>query len=205
MRSRSCWRWPPFFVTLTAGGWHPGDPVGPGSALHLTYQRATTVTWLGIVACQIGTAFAARTDRAPLRAIGVFSNRRLLVGIGFSLAFAAAIVYLPALHHLFGTAALDPGQLATVAPFPFLVWGADELRRALVRRRGATAPAAPVAPPAPAAPAEATGHHPLTVLLARHGWSARRLSHALGVGEHAAAEIVAHAHRVAAEHGRRGR
>jgi magnesium-transporting ATPase (P-type) len=195
-----------YFLTLTAGGWHPGAPVGPGSALHLTYQQATTVTWLGIVACQIGTAFAARTDRAPLRAIGVFSNPRLLGGIGFSLAFAAAIVYLPALHRLFGTAALDPAQLLTVAPFPFLVWGADELRRAIVRRRSPTVPAPPAAALPPPAPAAATWHHhPLTVLLARHGWSAHRLTHALGVGEHAAAEIVAHAHRIAADHGRHGR
>ena len=51
-----------------------------------------------------------------------------------TLAFAAALVYLPALHGFFGTAALSPGQLATVAPFPVIVWGADEIRQALVRR-----------------------------------------------------------------------
>ncbi|BFV60642.1 cation-transporting P-type ATPase [Kitasatospora sp. CMC57] len=193
-----------YFVTLLAGGWRPGDPTGPGTALHLTYQQATTVTWLGIVTCQIGTAFAVRTERAPLRAIGVFSNPRLLGGIGFSLAFAAAIVYLPPLHGVFGTAALSPAQLALVAPFPFLVWGADELRRALMRRREtASAPPAPV-PPAPPRPAvEETGHHPLAVLLARHGWGTHRLIHALGVSEHAAAEIVDQARRAAEEHGRR--
>ncbi|MEW1908112.1 hypothetical protein AB0442_06575 [Kitasatospora sp. NPDC085895] len=49
---------------------------------------------------------------------------------------------------------------------------------------------------------EESGHHPLPVLLARHGWSAHRLIHALGVGEHAAADIVAHAQRIAAGHGR---
>jgi hypothetical protein len=32
------------------------------------------------------------------------------------------------------TAALTPSQLATVAPFPFIVWGADETRRWLIRR-----------------------------------------------------------------------
>lgn len=51
------------------------------------------------------------------------------------LTAAAALVYVPALHDFFGTAALSPGQLAIVAPFPFIVWGADEIRRALVRRR----------------------------------------------------------------------
>ncbi|MFD5467216.1 cation-translocating P-type ATPase [Kitasatospora sp. NPDC127059] len=202
-----------YFLTLGLAGWHAGDPTGPGSALHLPYQQATTVAWLGIVACQIGTAFAARTDRASLRAIGVFSNPQLLGGIGFSLAFAAAVVYLPALQRVFGTAALSPTQLLTVAPFPFLVWGADELRRAVVRRHttAATPSATPSATPTPAPPTpvpaatEETPHHPLPVLLARHGWSAPRLTHALGVGEHAAAEIVAHAHRVAAQHGHRAR
>jgi len=42
---------------------------------------------------------------------------------------------VPALNSVFGTAALGPAQLATVAPFPFIVWGADEIRRLLVRRR----------------------------------------------------------------------
>ncbi|MEU9048194.1 MULTISPECIES: cation-transporting P-type ATPase [unclassified Kitasatospora] len=194
-----------YFLTLTSGGWHPGDPTGAGTALHLTYQQATTVVWLGIVACQIGTAFAARTEHASLRAIGAFSNPQLLGGIAFALAFAAAIIYVPALHRVFGTAALGPAQLAIVTPFPFVVWGADELRRALVRHRAAAAPM----PPAPAVPtpprpvAGAPGHHPLAVLLARHGWNAHRLVHALGVSEHMAAEIVAHARRVAAEHGHR--
>ncbi|WP_354637208.1 cation-translocating P-type ATPase [Kitasatospora camelliae] len=196
-----------YFLTLTSGGWHPGDPTGAGTALHLTYQQATTVAWLGIVFCQIGTAFAARTEHASLRAIGVLSNPQLLGGIAFSLAFAATIVYVPALHRLFGTAALTPAQLAIVVPFPFVVWGADELRRALVRSRTAAlpVPVPPVPAPAPLVrpAAEEPGHHPLTVLLARHGWNAHRLVHALGVSEHAAAEIVAHARRIAAEHGHR--
>jgi hypothetical protein len=38
------------------------------------------------------------------------------------------------MHGLFGTEALTPAQLAIVAPFPFIVWGADEIRRLLIRR-----------------------------------------------------------------------
>jgi hypothetical protein len=82
-----------------------------------------------------GTAFAVRTEHASLRSVGLFTNRFLLGGIAFSLAFAGALVYVPALHDFFGTAALSPGQLATVALFPFIVWGADELRRLVVRHR----------------------------------------------------------------------
>ncbi|MEU7909224.1 cation-transporting P-type ATPase [Actinoplanes sp. NPDC049118] len=124
-----------FFWTLWRAGWHPGDPVGAGTALHHAYEQATTMTFAGIVACQIGTAFAARTDRASLRSIGLFSNRLLLAGIAFELVFAGLLIYVPTLQAIFGTAALGPGQLALLAPFPIVVWGVDELYRAVVRRR----------------------------------------------------------------------
>ena len=126
-----------FFVVLTAAGWSPGDPTGSGSPLHGDYLAATTMTFAGITACQVGTAFAARTSRASLRQIGVFSNPLLLWGIGFELAFAAALIYLPPLQDLFGTAALSPAHLALLIPFPFVVWGSDELRRRWLRRRPA--------------------------------------------------------------------
>jgi hypothetical protein len=32
-----------------------------------------------------------------------------------------------------GTAALAPGYLVLLGPYPFIVWGADELRRYLIR------------------------------------------------------------------------
>jgi len=123
-----------FFLVLTQAGWHPGAPTGPGSPLHHAYLQATTMTFLSMVMAQIGTAFAARTDRASLRSVGVFSNRPLLAGIALELALAAAIIYLPPLQHLLSTAALPPRLLLVTLPFPFIVWGADELRRYLVRR-----------------------------------------------------------------------
>jgi calcium-translocating P-type ATPase len=128
-----------FFLTLRHGGWHPGAPTGPGHPLNHVYRQATTVAWLGIVTSQIGTAFAVRTGHAALRSVGVFSNRYLLGAIAVSLAFAAAVIYLPALNSLVGTAPLTAGQLVIVAPFPFIVWGADEIRRAVHRRRAPTA------------------------------------------------------------------
>jgi hypothetical protein len=71
----------------------------------------------------------------------VFSNRFLLGGIGIGLAFAALLIYVPVLQSFFGTAALTPAQLLTVLPYPFIVWGADELRRFALRRLRARRPA----------------------------------------------------------------
>nr|WP_272956183.1 cation-transporting P-type ATPase [Actinopolymorpha rutila] len=123
-----------FFYVLLGAGWHPGDPTGPGAPLHHAYQQATTMTFLGMVAGQIGTAFAARTEHASLRSVGVFSNRLLLWGIGFELALTALLIYTPPFQDLLGTAALTPDMIVFVVPFPFIVWGADEIRRWLVRR-----------------------------------------------------------------------
>ena len=124
-----------FFWVLVAAGWSPGDPTGSGEPLHHAYEQATTMTFLGMVMGQIGTAFAARTERASLRSVGVFSNRLLLWGIAFELALSALIIYAPPLQELLGTAALDPHMLLFVAPFPLIVWGADEIRRWLLRSR----------------------------------------------------------------------
>jgi len=124
-----------FFWVLLRAGWHPGDDTGPGTPLHDDWLRATTMTFAGIVACQIGTAFASRVERASSRAIGFTSNPLLLWGIAFEVAFAAALIYLPALQSVFGTSALGLGDLALLATFPIVVWGADELRRWRARAR----------------------------------------------------------------------
>ncbi|MGN6189402.1 MAG: cation transporting ATPase C-terminal domain-containing protein [Conexibacter sp.] len=127
-------------LSTRSGGWSPGDATGKGTPLHHAYRQATTMTFLGMVMGQVGTAFAARTERASLRSVGVLSNRLLLWGIAFELALAAVLIYVPLFQAILGTAALAPWMLAFTLPFPFIVWGADELRRWLLRRRARPAP-----------------------------------------------------------------
>ncbi|MFH8250195.1 cation transporting ATPase C-terminal domain-containing protein [Microbacterium sp. B2969] len=126
-----------YFAVLFAGGWFPGAPVGQGDALHGTYLQATTATFATIVACQVGTAFAARTERASLRTLGLFTNRPLLGAIGVELIFVAALCYLPFLQIVFGTAPLPAWVIALLIPCPVIVWGADEVWRWIARRREA--------------------------------------------------------------------
>ena len=124
-----------FFYVLWEAGWTAGADVSIGAPLHDPYVKATTMTFAGIVACQIGTAFASRTERASLRSIGVFSNRMLLWGIASEVVFAGVIIYVPTFQPIFHTAPLGPTELALLAPFPLIVWGADEIRRFILRRR----------------------------------------------------------------------
>lgn len=129
-----------YFLVLHQGGWHLDAPTGVHSPLHHVYQQASTIAWLGIVFCQIGTAFAARTDRVSLRSIGFASNRLLLGAIAIALVLAGAITFAPFLQRIFGTATPSGRQLVILLPFPFVVWGADEARRWIQRVRHADAP-----------------------------------------------------------------
>ncbi len=123
-----------FLVTLLSGGWTPGADIAHGP-LHDVWRQATTMTFLGIVACQVGTAMASRTQRASLRQVGLTSNPLLLWAVLAELLFAAAVVVLPSLQRVFGTAVPTTWQLLALLPLPVLVWGADELWRAARRRR----------------------------------------------------------------------
>jgi calcium-translocating P-type ATPase len=129
-----------YFYVLLKAGWHPGAPVDPGTPLHHAYQQATTMTFLGMMAGQIGTAFAVRTQRASLRSIGIFTNRYLLGAIAAEIVLAALFVYTPPMQALLGTAALPASDLLLLLPYPFIVWGADELLRYLLRHWNRTRP-----------------------------------------------------------------
>jgi len=128
-----------FFAVLAGAGWHPGEATGAGTRFHHAYLQATTMTFLGMIAGQIGTAFAVRTQRASLRSVGAFSNRYLLLAVLVELLVAAVVVYAPPLQSLLATAGPPPHDLLLLLACPLVVWGADELRRAFVRRRAAAA------------------------------------------------------------------
>lgn len=124
-----------FFYVLLKAGWHPGLPVDGGAPLHHAYQQATTMTFLGMMAGQIGTAFAVRTQRASLRSVGIFTNRYLVAAIAAEILLAALFVYAPPMQALLGTAPPPAADLLVLPAYPVIVWGADEFMRYLFRRR----------------------------------------------------------------------
>jgi magnesium-transporting ATPase (P-type) len=85
--------------------------------LHRAYRQATTMTFLGMIAGQVGTAFAVRIQRASLRSVGVLSNRYLLAAIAGELLLAAVFVYAPVFQQLLGTIALPPTDLLLLLPY----------------------------------------------------------------------------------------
>ncbi len=84
---------------------------------------------------QVGAGMAFRTSRESVFRIGLLSNRFLLVGIAFEIALLFALLYVPALPEAFHMRPLDPRAWLLLAVWPVMVFGAEEARKAVVRRR----------------------------------------------------------------------
>lgn len=122
-----------FFWALNKGGWYLGVNVATSSLLYL---KVTTITFAGIVACQLGNVFAMRTTTASVFETGFFKNKWIVIGALFGLLFAGLVIYVPPFQSIFGTTSLDIGELLVILPFPFIIFFADELRKFILRRKG---------------------------------------------------------------------
>ncbi|HET8755317.1 MAG TPA: cation-transporting P-type ATPase [Solirubrobacteraceae bacterium] len=121
-----------FFAGYWLAGWRPGEPLADEGAL---YIQATAMTYAGIVMGQVGAGLAFRTSRRSVFAVGLLSNRFLLMGIAFEIALLLALVYVPALQNAFHMRPLDPLAWPLLAVWPIAVLGAEEARKAVFRRR----------------------------------------------------------------------
>jgi magnesium-transporting ATPase (P-type) len=121
-----------FFAGYWLAGWRPGDPLADEGAL---YVQATAMTYAGIVMGQVGAGFAFRTSRRSVFAVGLLSNRFLLVGIAFEIALLLALLSVPVLQDAFHMLPLDPLAWPLLALWPIVVLGAEEARKAVFRRR----------------------------------------------------------------------
>jgi magnesium-transporting ATPase (P-type) len=95
------------------------------------------MTMAGIVFAQVGAVMAWRTNRLSVRAVGLLSNRLILAGIAAEVAMVALLAYTPGLDDIFHTNGLSGWEWLFLAAWPPIVIGAEELRKAVVRRRGA--------------------------------------------------------------------
>ena len=85
-------------------GWRPFESLAPYQAFD---REAATLTFLGIVAGQIGCLFAQR-DGSLSRRLRFASNPWIAWGLLFELALTLAMVYVPGLNDLFAMTAVSP-------------------------------------------------------------------------------------------------
>lgn len=120
-----------YFWLLYREGWIWGMHVPLDSPLVI---KASTMTFLGIVATQVGTVVACRTNRESVFKIGLFSNSWIIWGLVFEILLTIALMYVPPMANFFGMAPLGLAEWLFVAPFPFIIFFAEELRKLVVRK-----------------------------------------------------------------------
>ena len=123
-----------FFFAYVLAGWRPWETLADGGTL---YREATTMTMAGIVFAQVGAVMAWRTNRESVRTIGLLTNRLIVAGIAVEIAMVALLAYTPGLDKIFHTSDLSGREWLFLLLWPPLVLGAEELRKAVVRRRRA--------------------------------------------------------------------
>jgi P-type Ca2+ transporter type 2C len=121
-----------FLFAYWLTGWRPWEPLADTGELYL---QATTMTMAGIVMAQVGAGIAWRTNTRSVAAVGVFTNRLLLAGIALEVAMIALLAYTPGVDRLFHTSDLEAWHWLFLLLWPPVVLGAEEIRKASVRRR----------------------------------------------------------------------
>jgi Ca2+-transporting ATPase len=113
-------------------GYGPYSLAQPGNII---YTMASTMTLVGIVMVQIGNVFACRTERSSAFQRSIRINPLLPIGILFEISLIIALVYLPFLQPIFGTASLLPQHWLFPIIFAPTILLADELRKFIYRRK----------------------------------------------------------------------
>ena len=121
-----------YFLVQWLAGWRPGLSLADSGPVYLV---ATTMTLAGIVAGQVGAAFACRSPRQSVFRLGFTANRALLLAIGAELALLLALIYVPPLAAVFGLAPLSATHWFLLAAFPPTLLLLEEARKALRRRQ----------------------------------------------------------------------
>lgn len=121
--------------------WHihaSGIPYADFTKSDPVYREAITMVQAGIVVSQFFNALAVRTDRQSVFRAGLLSNPWLLAAGCFGIGLMAAISYASPLQAVFNTAPLDAADWAVLAAFGALLLAAEEARKWVLRRRGAS-------------------------------------------------------------------
>jgi P-type Ca2+ transporter type 2C len=108
---------------------------GDFTAANPVYREARTMVQVGIVVSQFFNSLTVRSDDQSILAIGILTNRKLILAGAFGIALVSCISYVPVLQSVFGTAGLSVWDWLMLTGFGFALLLADEGRKLIVRRR----------------------------------------------------------------------
>ncbi|MGD2104941.1 MAG: cation-translocating P-type ATPase [Anaerolineae bacterium] len=121
-------------VAITAvvlGAFYIGRMWDPSSPL-----LAESMAFVTLSASELVRAYTARSERASLFRLGVFSNKYMQYAVLVSIALLMAVIYVPFLQPIFNTVALGTREWALILPLLLLPSIAAEITKAVIRSQG---------------------------------------------------------------------
>jgi hypothetical protein len=141
------------FSIWSQAGWRLGLAGWPSTPAQIhAYLEGTTAVIAGIMAGQLGTLIATRTNVTSAFSLNPLRNRWLIPGVLAELGILSAIVYLPPLQTVFTTSAFPPITWVYLYAFVPVILLFEETRKYLVRRVLLPAKVAPARIPVPTPP-----------------------------------------------------
>ncbi|MGD8998404.1 MAG: cation-translocating P-type ATPase, partial [Anaerolineae bacterium] len=130
-------------VAITAvvlGAFYIGKMWDPASP-----RLAGTMAFVTLSASELVRAYTARSERASLFRLGVFSNKYMQYAVSLSVVLLLVVVYVPFLQPIFNTVALGAREWLVMLPLLIVPSVAAEVTKAVIRAReqprGAASPA----------------------------------------------------------------
>jgi len=103
---------------------------------------AQTMAFVTLSASELVRAYTARSERASLLRLGVFSNKYMQYAVSFSIVLLLGAVYIPFLQPIFDTVPLGTREWTVVLPLLLVPGIAAEITKAIVRASTRRRPAA---------------------------------------------------------------
>jgi P-type Ca2+ transporter type 2C len=103
-------------------------------AIHLGDTHWQTMVFTTLCMLQLGNVLAIRSDRMSIFKLGFFTNKLLLASVLLTVLLQMAIIYIPAMNHVFKTQPLSAWELLLVFGLSSVVFMAVEIEKFFKRR-----------------------------------------------------------------------
>jgi magnesium-transporting ATPase (P-type) len=110
-----------------------GWPAGPLPTSGVELATLSAMVFAAIVVMQMANAFECRSTPASLLSIGPLSNRLLVGAVSVEALALLAFIYVPPIREALGQNTLSLSQWLPVLITPWILLGAEEARKAVVR------------------------------------------------------------------------
>lgn len=129
-----------YFWILFRGGWQPGmqlesNDLSFTNPLHL---EAVTIVFVGIIVLQFANLLTIRSETRSTFQIGFFSNKLIFLGIGSSIIFTAALIYIPFFQKIFNTTGLGIMEWSVLFLFSIVIFLIEEFRKYIFQKQWET-------------------------------------------------------------------